>query len=73
MRIYTNLDDRRQPLDPASHSADLDAGQPIQATDSAATQNALMALARLLARHAAIEAMRSGSSATATSDPGATR
>jgi hypothetical protein len=68
---HRTLDDRREPLDLARDSADLDAGQPIQSTRSATTQDALTALARLLARQAAAEAVRTALSATASPEIGA--
>jgi hypothetical protein len=64
MKTHATLDDRRGPLDPADDSADVNAGRPIQATRSATTQHALTALARLLARQAAAEAVRATLSAT---------
>jgi hypothetical protein len=68
---HATLDDRREPLDLARDSADVDAGQPIRATRSATTQDALTALARLLARQAAAEALRAAPATTpASSEPG---
>jgi hypothetical protein len=62
--------DQRERLDLARDSADVDAGQPIQPTWSAATREGLVTLARLLARQAAAEAVR-GAIAPAGSGAGA--
>jgi hypothetical protein len=66
---HRTLDDRER-LDLARDSADVDAGLPIQPTRSATTQDALTALARLLARQAAAEAVRATLSATASPEAG---
>jgi hypothetical protein len=56
LRGMKTLEDSHEPLHPAGNS--IDAGQPIQTMRSTTARDALTALARLLARQAAAEAVR---------------